>query len=397
MKTFLLLVLSLSASALFSQDFKVIGYLATWNFDSHTSLIEWERLTHVNLAFANPDAGGNLTTEGVNIDPVVAAAHDHGVKVFISLAGGYLAPQWENAWNYWMQPQRLNDYIGKILQYVETHDLDGVDVDLEWQYVNELYSPFVLALKNALAAQGLPMTAALPGSYRYPQITPQALAAFDWINLMVYDLTGPWDPSNPGQHSPYAWALQCLQYWENQGLPGARQTLGVPFYGYNFGVSPVDGVPFSEIVALNTANAYVDQVGQLFYNGIPTIEAKTRLALQETSGIMIWELGQDAYDPLADYSLLRVIDRTVHPTSATGDPTAPGIRLFPNPASGWIAIDGLPLTRVFAQIFDFQGKLRWQGYSDDQARIDLTGLPEGLFALHLQGEGWTQVRSFVKI
>ncbi len=397
MKLPVLVLCFLSAGVVFSQDFKVIGYLATWNFDTHTSRVEWERLTHVNLAFANPDAGGNLTTEGVDIDPVVAAAHQHGVQVFISLAGGALTPQWASAWEYWMQPQRLNEFIGKILQYVEVHDLDGVDVDLEWQYVDELYSPFVLALKNALAAQGLPMTAALPGSYRYPQITSQALAAFDWINLMIYDLTGPWNPANPGQHSPYAWAQQCLQYWENQGLPGHRQTLGVPFYGYNFGVTPVDAVTFNEIVALDPANAYLDQVGQLYYNGIPTIEAKTQLALDETSGIMIWELGQDACDPLGDYSLLRAIDQTLHPVNATGDPPATGIWLFPNPADGWITVDGLPLTRAFAQIFDFQGKLRWEDHTGDFARIDLTDLPAGLFALRIQAEGRTWARSFVKI
>ena len=30
------------------------------------------------------------------------------------------------------------------------------------------------------------------------------------------------------------------------------------------------------------------------YNGLPTIRSKTRLGLQEGSGVMIWELSQDA-------------------------------------------------------------------------------------------------------
>ncbi|MBK8568106.1 MAG: hypothetical protein IPN76_33555 [Saprospiraceae bacterium] len=86
---------------------------------------------------------------------------------------------------------KLPAFVEKIVDFVQTNGFDGVDIDLEWQHVNDLYSPFILALKPALEAEGIPLTAALPGSYRYPQITAPALAAFDWVNLMIYDLTGP--------------------------------------------------------------------------------------------------------------------------------------------------------------------------------------------------------------
>jgi GH18 family chitinase len=48
--------------------------------------------------------------------------------------------------------------------------------------------------------------------------------------------------------------------------------------------------------------------GMVFYNGIPTIQAKTQLALQRASGIMIWELSQDTMD---ETSLLNAIFQTV--------------------------------------------------------------------------------------
>jgi hypothetical protein len=46
----------------------------------------------------------------------------------------------------------------------------------------------------------------------------------------------------------------------------------------------------------------------LYYNGIPTIKMKTNLAIEEASGIMIWQLSGDA--PGAK-SLLQAIDEVV--------------------------------------------------------------------------------------
>jgi GH18 family chitinase len=398
MRAPLLVVLLFTNLVLSAQDFKVVGYLASWNFDTAPSTIEWQRLTHVNLAFANPDAAGNLSFEGEDIAAVVDAAHTNGVEVFASLAGGYLTPDWQANWNYWMQPDHTQEFIGKIISYVQANDLDGVDLDLEWQHVNDLYSPFVLALKTALAAEDLPLTAALPGGYRYPQITAPALAAFDWVNLMIYDLTGPWDPSIPGQHSPYAWAQQCLQYWQAQGLPGNRQTLGVPFYGYDFSTIPVDAKYFGEIVAANPANAQVDQVGQLYYNGIPTIVAKAQLAQAETSGVMIWELGQDAFGEYAGYSLLRAIDETLHPASADNEAVAVNVAPlpYPNPASDYLKVAYLPSGVSSARILDFQGKTVWVGKIEEGKPIHLEALEGGIYALAMSTNSGYATKIFVK-
>lgn len=387
--------LLLLAFHLHAQPFKTVGYVAMWNVDTCT--IQWDKLTHINLAFANPDAAGQLHIDGEDPTDLVAAAHAHGVEVFISLAGGYLQPDWETAWNYWMQPEHRGAYISNIMQYVQENDLDGVDIDLEWQYVNDLYSPFVLALKDSLQWAGWPMTAALPGSYRYPQISAEALAAFDWVNLMIYDLTGPWAPNNPGQHSPFAWAEQCLQYWNAQGLPGSRQTLGVPFYGYDFGASPVSGLDYSEILALNTNNAQLDQTNQIFYNGIPTIVAKTQLALQQTSGVMIWELGGDVCAPNQAYSLLSAIHQTIQ-TVSTEMPSMPLLlALYPNPADNMIQISST-LTRLDRyELIDMHGIVRKSGLLAADGNIPVQGLSSGLYLLKLYARDAVLTGRFVKI
>lgn len=382
----------------FAQAFKVIGYFPHYRF-SWLNDIEFERLTHVNIAFANPDPMGNLSCEGANIDPVVTKAHQHGCKVFISLAGGYLTPAWETAWDDLTLPVNRQGFIQKILQYVQNHNLDGVDLDLEWQYVKDWYSPFVLDLKAALAAENIPLTAALPGSHRYPKISNTALEAFDWVNMMIYDLRGPWDPTNIGQHSPYDWAVQCVQYWKNQGVPGSNLTLGVPFYGYDFGNSPVSSFTYRGIVNQDVANAYLDESGQKFWNGIPTIEAKTTLALSEVSGLMIWEIGQDAFGDNAQYSLLRAIDAVVDAASvAVSAREARTLRIFPNPVTDRLNID-LPefaVDKIVVQ--DIQGRswLEQDAVFGTQNSLELQALPAGFYIISVYAGETVHSGKFLK-
>ena len=51
---------------------------------------------------------------------------------------------------------------------------------------------------------------------------------------MVYDYTGPWNPS-AGQHSSYNHAKRGINFWKNKAeINPYKLTLGVPFYGYDF-------------------------------------------------------------------------------------------------------------------------------------------------------------------
>lgn len=395
MRKLLLFGLTLTLHTAFSQSFKVIGYFPTYRF-SWVNDIEYDKLTHVNIAFANPDAAGNFSADGVNIDPVVAKAQMHGCKVFISLAGGYLAPAVEANWDNLTLPANRPAFIQKIVQYVQAHNLDGVDLDLEWQYVKDWYSPFVLDLKAALSAQNIPLTVALPGNHRYPKITNSALAAFDWVNMMIYDLRGPWDPGNIGQHSPYDWAVQCVQYWKNQNVAADKLTLGVPFYGYDFGTSPVSSFTYRGIVTQDPANAYLDENGLKFWNGIPTIQAKTELALAEVSGIMIWEIGQDAFGANAQYSLLNAIDATISSSVSVADNYGRHLKIYPNPVQDRLIVDLEEDLSSRLVIRDVQGRI-WQEYSGLAANVDVKDLPAGFYFLSVYSGNSVRSGKFMKL
>jgi GH18 family chitinase len=291
------------------QEQKVVGYLPYYRFPVVDEL-QLDKLTHLCIAFANPDARGRLQTEGVDISPVVKQAHQEGLKVLISLAGGGMRAEWKAAWKQYMQPWNRPLLIQNIMQYVRAHQLDGVDVDLEWKDVDENYSPFVIALGKALKAEGKLLSLAVPAKHRYKHMSKAALRSADFINIMAYDLTGHWAPDRPGPHSPYLLAVSSLEYWSKQGLSRSQMVLGLPFYGWDFTDKRVRSKNYAEIVAENPAFAHRDQMGKVYYNGLTTVEAKTRLAMKKAGGVMIWEIGRDAFDP--DYSLLSAIDRTIN-------------------------------------------------------------------------------------
>lgn len=288
--------------------FKIVGYLSGWGFDKINEL-EIDKLTYLNLAFANPDEEGNLIFDGgFEIAPVVKKAHDAGLKVFISLAGGGKPDTviWKNL----LLPENRTQFIDNILNYVETNSLDGVDVDIEGNllpYVGVNYNPFVVALRSALHSKGKAITAALGATRLHQHVHQEALQAYDFINVMVYDKTGVWRPEDIGHHSPWSYAEEAISYWTNDlKIPAKRITLGVPFYGFDF-TPPARYIDYREIIKEDISLAYRDSVDMKYYNGIPMIVRKTTLAKKSLAGVMIWEISSDT---VSDLSLLRAIDQT---------------------------------------------------------------------------------------
>lgn len=337
--TFLFFIAALSASA---QTAKVVGYLPWWRFYVSDQL-EYCKLTHLNICFANPDADGNLLINGLSDITSDALADNPEIKIFISLAGAGLDAQQAATWSSLIDiPANRPAFIQKIVNYVVSNNLDGVDVDLEWNHVTVGYSDFVVELDAALIAENKMLTAALPNQTLFENINEAALAAFDFINIMSYDATGPWAPAVPGQHSSMEFAQTGLDFWmDSVGITGDRLTLGVPFYGYNFGDPGYTyALSYAEIVTLDPANAQLDQIDTLFYNGIPTIKAKVGLANSQVGGIMIWELGQDLFDQNSllgaihdEFTALNVLTTGLcGNTVANEDVAGMGFTIYPNPA-----------------------------------------------------------------
>jgi GH18 family chitinase len=291
---------------------KVIAYIPNWiDLNSFSNSIQYSKLTHINLAFENPDANGYLTFNSGSTT-IINAAHSKNVKVFVSLGGGSVSEGGAIRDNYFnlIKPGNRAAFIQKLYDYVVAHNFDGIDVDLEGPAINGDYGGFVIDLAAKLHANGKQITAALSEGYGGANVPASTFAAFDWVNIMAYDATGPWAPGNPGQHSPYSMAVSQFNYWTGRGLPASKAIIGVPFYGYGFGAAANQGISYANIVNQYPGAENVDQVGStIYYNGIPTIKQKATFANQNAGGIMIWELSQDA---VGSKSLLNAISEVIN-------------------------------------------------------------------------------------
>lgn len=296
------------------RSFRVVGYYSLRTaMTADPATVPFDRLTHINLSFLNPDASGAFTQDLSGLPRFVEAARRHGVMVLIAIGGGGERPQYREL----LKPERRGALVERLVEIAVTSGLDGIDVDLEGSAIDDNYEPFVLDLGAALRKQRKMMTAAIAVFYK-DQLTDRALAEFDFVNIMSYDHTGPWRPERPGPHSTFEHAADALNYFGTvRGIPKDRMILGVPFYGYGYGpelTSPAATMTYRDIVLAFPGSELVDQWTRpdgkiMYYNGIPTIRRKTSLAREKASGIMIWQILGDAPD---DRSLLKAINEVAY-------------------------------------------------------------------------------------
>lgn len=291
-------------------DFKVIGYYSLSSAMDGNQKIPFKQLTHINLSFLNPDTLGNFSRDYSPLRKFVNKAHKKNVKVLISIGGGGEHPYYHNL----LREENRALFIQNLVSQVMMYNLDGIDVDIEGNDIDKNYEAFVSELRQTLKQHQKIITAAVAVYYK-DQMSDKALDQFDFVNIMVYDRTGPWRPEKPGQHSSFADAVEDLDYFGTvRNIPKEKMVLGVPFYGYGFGpdiISPVKTMDYNQIVSTfrgaESADQWIMNDGMImYYNGIPTITKKTELAKEKASGIMIWQVRGDAR---GSKSLLKAINK----------------------------------------------------------------------------------------
>ncbi|MES2705569.1 MAG: glycosyl hydrolase family 18 protein [Verrucomicrobiota bacterium] len=306
----------------------VVAYVPNWvDLKTFAETIEYEKLTHINVAFENPvNEAGDLSFSSRN-DVLIAKAREKGVKVLISIGGGAASGNKKLQARYFdlLTEAKRAGFAAKLADYVAAHQFDGLDVDIEGPSINKDYGAFIEELAKVMKPKGQLLTAALSQGYGGGNVPDSVFARFDFINIMAYDGAGYWSPDAPGQHSSLEMARESTAYWLKRGLPREKAVLGVPFYGYGFGTAfKKRDYPYKTILAEHPGAETVDRIGDTIWcNGIPTIEAKTRYVLDEKlAGVMIWSLDSDVK---GEKSLLNAIHRTLHstPVPAAVEPKAP--------------------------------------------------------------------------
>jgi chitinase len=297
---------------------RVVAYVPNWiDVATFAEAIDYAKITHLNVAFENP-----INDEGdLSFSPkdavLIAKAKEHQTKILVSIGGGSASSDKPLLKRYFalIADGPRAGFVAKLTAYVEAHGFDGLDVDLEGPSINEDYGKFIADLATALRPKGKLLTCALSKGYGGSKVPDAALAQFDFVNIMAYDGAGPWDPKSPGQHSSMQFARDNVDYWIKRGLAKDRAVLGVPFYGYGFGDAFKNrDYPYNKILAEFPGAETKDEVGQtVWYNGLPTIRAKSRYVMEQgLGGVMIWSLD---YDVKGEKSLLAAIHEELNKAS----------------------------------------------------------------------------------
>ena len=306
----------------------VVAYLPSWKMP-YTP--DWEKITHLCLAFGIVQADGSLNTTEVRKYPtVIQAARKNKVKVLLSIGGGGST----NFTQAITDPAKRKRLITALDQAIKDLSLDGIDVDYEeWEGGPGGASAGDLVKRTALEAtyqelrakigEDKLITAAVTADWDdqgwgyYNCFNNTMHQYLDFVSLMVYDQTGPWSGSNVGPHSSRDFFEHAANHWlTNRKLPKKKLVMGVPFYGYLFqsadNAEGAEAVAYKDILSrYPTENPHLsDQIGLLYYDGMVTIEGKADyVRSNELGGIMFWEITQDTADPAK--SLLNVIHQSL--------------------------------------------------------------------------------------
>lgn len=288
---------------------KIIAYIPTWRKKggfNYANVEMYRSITHGIIAFLMFDEFnlGQFVPKSIYdvetiLPDVVNTGHQNGARILIALGGatdyGFLKLMTEIGNN--ATHPLLDQAVQRVVNFVQTHALDGVDLDLEcwWGKPGEPdqggrpksagphAAGYALTLFAQKLKQAMPrklVSAAVFGTSWYGNnYDPQIANYVDWLGIMTYDLTGSWNNSPVGPHtalhkirnmSGYAAEQQgawpparsggtdsnpmvdnpilsvedTLWYWTNplfvnwqgagQKIPRNKIAAGVPIYGYDF-------------------------------------------------------------------------------------------------------------------------------------------------------------------
>ena len=302
--------------------------------------IQWESITHLVWATsAIVAADGSINFIGfdradIDIENVIAVAHNNGVFVLLDVAGQHSPLNAAHNWGEWpfydaiLDPARRTSIINNVLEVVEYYGFDGINIYFDRESVNGAFpepaaiTAFIAELADAVPTENLThegqpffLTMSMYIGWTNWGLLPAAgNPRIDWYHVYAFgaeDLT-------PGPHSSMWQFTSNTEFWmTHAGIPADRMVPVAPAFGlqYNLqGQIPTWGnlwmftsyITFRDIIAAHP-NAYQSNslpiYDGLFFDGFPAIDEKAATVIANGWGGMgLWKADFDVTD---NRSLLR--------------------------------------------------------------------------------------------
>jgi chitinase len=273
-KVFLFLVLLLVIQTAFytqvnaESDIWVSAYYAGWSqgcgYPGHLNpeQIDFSAVTHVIHFAIVPNYDGSIDYSTNCITPensaaLVNAAHSAGKKVLVSLGGW----QTESGFLGAASDRNRAKFIDNLINFLISRGYDGIDMD--WEPISassfSRYSLFITELKDALDnLNPHPLLVVAVPSWQ-PALFAGLQDKFDQINIMTYDMSGPWlGPVTwhnaaiydggywfPDFEGPAPSANGAVESYLEAGVQSSKLGIGIAFFGYIWsggGGTPTGGV-----------------------------------------------------------------------------------------------------------------------------------------------------------
>ncbi len=239
-------------------DLWVTAYYPGWEQSAlPVSAIDFKVVTHVIYFSLIPNADGTLNTTGNGITSaggtsLISAAHAAGRKVIICVGGASSEPGFQGA----AGSANRAAFINNLTNFMGVGGYDGIDLDWEPLPASDfnLFTNLVNGLRSAMSAfpshKLLTVAAAAYPAFGDPPASEALMFAstqkqFDQINVMTYDLSGPYPgwvtwfntpiydggyrfPSTGGLVPSVDGSVSALIA---NGVAASKLAIGIAFYG----------------------------------------------------------------------------------------------------------------------------------------------------------------------
>ena len=397
---FIAFTLTASANA-----FKKVAYIPSYRM-AHLEDINYNLITHVMAAFANPDEEGNLSYDGYDMYTFVSLVHSNNAEAIISIGGGG-----DYSWgakvaiyeSLFSSQESRTDFIHKIMTYMRTYNFDGLDNDLEGNALALAnFNAFTQELGDSLHANGYEYSAAIGvgGTWGVNYWDDESLNKLDFIMTMSYGGVGDWNYALKTDDHTFDKMKTDMEYFTiTKSISPEKVIGGIPFYAAEFPATAQENYSsYHQTVCSIYSNSYYDnqnpfhsdtltseEGNPVYLNSIQTIQNKIDYCNEFGGGIMIWEIGQDCFD--GSISVQDSIYAYIEENNV-GISAAEGIEftVFPNPSDHVIYLNTPFELNAEYSLLNHLGQTVLEGKFTNGKSIDINILKSGIYYLELNDQ-----------